>query len=245
MFTGLPDLQFDIAAYQAGDPDPSDTGRGPAETNPYGLAVLPNGDAVFTDAANNDVVRVTTAGVATTIARFGLETVSTDHLPPGEPDPLTPTIDAEAVPTGIAVGNDGAIYVGELQGFPFRPGTSDVWRIAPGAEGVECTIGVVDPGCALYQEDFTAIQDIAVTDHSEKLYVYELAAEGVLAFEAGFDTGDFPAAVLLRVNGEIRHELAQGQLSEPGGVSIDNDGHVYVTDHVFTPFGGRLIRIQH
>jgi hypothetical protein len=26
------------------------------------------------------------------------------------------------VPTSVAIGKDGAIYVGELKGFPFRPG---------------------------------------------------------------------------------------------------------------------------
>ena len=49
-----------------------------------------------------------------------LETISTDHLPPEFG--LPPEITAEAVPTSVAIGKDGAIYVGELKGFPFRPG---------------------------------------------------------------------------------------------------------------------------
>ncbi len=201
VLTGAPDLQFDIAAYQQGDPDPNNQADDPAESNPYGLAVLPNGDAVFTDAANNDVVRVTVQGVATTIARLGPETIATDHLTPEQlefleipPGVLPPTIDAEAVPTGISVGKDGSIYVGELQGFPFRPGSSDVWKIAPGAEGVECTKGVADPGCKLYKSGFTAIQDIAIQDCRchKRLFVYELAADGVLAFEMAGENEETP-----------------------------------------------------
>ena len=67
---------------------------------------------------------------ATTVARFDLEAVETDHLPP-EFGVFPPEITAEAVPTTVTIGPDGAIYVGELKGFPFRPGTSNVWRIDP------------------------------------------------------------------------------------------------------------------
>ena len=66
----------------------------------------------------------------------------------------------------------------------------------------------------------------------------------MLAFEEGFETGVFPPAVLMRVNGTRRVELAAGQLSEPGGVAVSIEGRVYVTDHVFTPDAGRLLRIR-
>ncbi len=69
----------------------------------------------------------------------------------------------------------------------------------------------------------------------------ELAADGVLAFEAGFETGEFPDAVLLELRGSRTRELAAGQLSEPGGITVHSTGNIYVTDGVFT--GGRLVRI--
>ena len=250
---------LDITAYQAGDPDPTDQDQPPfpEESNPYGLVIAWNGDALITDAANNDLIRVSPDGTARTAARFDVEMVKTDHLPDipdfaGLPD----EIPAEAVPTTVALGPDGYIYVGELKGFPFRPGTSNVWRIKPGVENALCSVNTPDPNCTLYSSGFTAIQDIAFHWATGKMYVYELAEAGVLAYEAGFETGQFPPAVLLEVKrrwhdddanrrGEGHHdkgrEIATGQLSQPGGIVVDWNGQIYVTDGMFT--GGRLLRV--
>jgi len=236
---------IDLYAYQAGDPDPvdHDDPPNPTESNPYGLTVMANGDALVADAAGNDIIRVTPDGEASTVARLDLQTVSTDHLP-GFP---APTLEAEAVPTTVTIGPDGAIYVGELKGFPFRPGSSNIWRIEPDADGAWCSVDAPDPtgDCTLYSSGYTAIQDIAFDDRTgNNLYVYELAAAGVLAFEEGLETGDTPPAVLLQVSrrrGEQRVELAAGQLSQPGGVVVAR-GQVYVTDGIFSD--GRLLRID-
>jgi len=90
--------------------------------------------------------------------------------------------------------------------------------------------------------DLTAIQDIAINHKNGAPYVYELAADGVLAFEAGFETGEFPPAVLMKITNNRRSELLAGQVSQPGGVAISGNT-VLVTDRVFTPDGGRLIRV--
>jgi hypothetical protein len=238
-----------IPTYQLTDPDPvdQDVPSDPSESNPYGLAVARNGDALVVDAAGNDLIRFTPEGVGTTMARFDVETTPTDHV--GDPT-LPPTIDAEAVPTTVTVGPDGAIYVGELKGFPFRPGTSHVWRIKRNAVGAWCSVNEKDPtrSCKVYSEGYTAIQDIAFDDRNGDLYVYELAADGVFAFEAALDPtgpGIFPPAVLIRSRWgrfyEHKTELAAGLLSQPGGVSVTR-GNVYVTDGVFT--SGRLLKID-
>ena len=109
-----------IVDYQAGDPDPvdHDDPPDPTDSNPYGLTVMRNGDALVADAGGNDVVRVTPDGEASTVARFDLQSINTDHLPadvPGGPRP--PTFLAESVPTTVTIGPDGASYVGELKGF--------------------------------------------------------------------------------------------------------------------------------
>jgi hypothetical protein len=240
---------LDITAYQAADPDPTDHDNppNPTESNPYGLAALPNGDALLTDAAGNDLIRVTPSRRAWTVARFGLEAVRTDHLPPAQRPPGT-TFLAEAVPTTVTVGRDGYAYVGELKGFPFRPGTSHVWRVDPRAKGATCTPGVRSRQCRVYRSGLTAIQDIAF-DRRGNLFVYELAKDGVLAFEAGLAPGGtFPPAVLLKLRakhgyhgGAGRSELARGRLSQPGGIAV-RGRDVFVTDGVFT--GGRLLRLR-
>lgn len=236
---GTIEVVLDITLYQQSDPDPVDQEGFPEDSNPYGMTVMANGDVLIADAAGNDIIRVTPEGDATTVARLDVQLVSTDHI--GSPE-LPPALLAEAVPTTVTVGPDGYIYVGELKGFPFRPETSNIWRIDPDAEDAWCSVTDPSADCTLHLDGFTAIQDIAVSHHSGRLYVYELAADGVLAFEEGFAAGAFPAAVLLEVhpNGSWK-ELAAGELSEPGGVAVGHDNKVYVTDHVFT--GGRLLRI--
>jgi hypothetical protein len=236
---------LDIPAYQQGDPDPVDQDGIPEESNPYGLAVTRRGDALVADAAGNDLIKVTPDGRATTLARFDLETVRTDHLPPDFPlPPGTTKLTAESVPTSITIGRDGAIYVGELKGFPFRPGSSRIWRIDPRARpGVLCSVNTPRRGCTTAWKGLTAIQDIALGSHG-RLYVYELARDGTLAFEEGLETGVFPPAVLLEIKGRRRTELLAGQLSQPGGVAVGRGGTVFVTDAVFTPDGGRLLSLR-
>jgi hypothetical protein len=61
--------------------------------------------------------------------------------------------------------------------------------------------------------------------------------------ENGNPVGPFPPAVLLKVGpGGKLNELAKGQLSEPGGIVVANNGKVYVTDGVFT--GGRHVHVK-
>lgn len=237
-----------IAAYQATDPDPANTEGEPTESNPYAVAALPTGDALVADAAGNDLLRVTPSGDITTVARFGPELIPTDHV--GDPT-LPPEIPAEAVPTSIAVTHHG-VLIGELKGFPFRPGTSRIWKVDPFGADAECGLddvpsparhGGPSGGCTVVHDGLTAIQDLAYDGWRGKLYVYELAAEGTLAFEEGFATGQFPAAVLLELDRHGRQrELAAGQLSQPGGVEVSAFGTLYATDGMFT--GGRLLRIR-
>ncbi|MGH2794301.1 MAG: ScyD/ScyE family protein [Actinomycetota bacterium] len=239
-FGGAPEAVADIAAYQETDPDPFDQEDNPTESNPYGLLALPDGDALVVDAAGNDLLRVTPDGDITTVARFDVEAVSTDHFPPEAGFP--PTIDAESVPTAATLGHDGFVYVGELKGFPFRPGSSRIWRVDPDEEDALCSINDPDDDCEVAWEGLTAIQDIFFHRQTSTLYVYELAEDGVLAFEAGFETGEFPPAVLLEVKANKTTELAEGQLSQPGGIVVSNRGRVFVTDGIFG--NGRLVLVR-
>jgi NHL repeat len=48
--------------------------------------------------------------------------------------------------------------------------------------------------------------------------------------------------LLLEVRGNARTELVPGELSQPGGVAVGNDGSVFVTDGMFT--NGRLLEVR-
>jgi hypothetical protein len=240
------DEVLDIDAYQASDPDPfdKDDPPNPTETNPNGLAPLRNNDVLLADAAGNDLIRVSPTGDAHTVARWALQQVGTDHL--GDPS-LPPTLPAEAVPTTVAIGPDGWAYVGQLTGFPARPGSSYIWRVNPNAHDALCVVGSPNADCATWKSGFTSIFDIAFNPNNGTLYVYEVAKDSWLAFEAGFENGGhFPPAVLLEVKGTKIRELAAGELSEPGGVAVGKDGSIYVTDGAIGAFftHGRLLKVR-
>jgi hypothetical protein len=232
---------LDIKAYQAGDLDPYNLApQDPAETNPFGLAALRSNDVLLADAAGNDIIRVKPDGTAWTVARFKLRMVRTDKV--GDPS-LPARLPAEAVPTSIAIGRDGYAYVGQLVGFPGRPGSAYVWRVNPNAKDAVCDASRKTRACRTWRGGFTSIMDLAFDPRNGTLYVYQIARRGWLAFEAGFAPGGtFPPAVLLEVrrNGE-RRELVKGKLSQPGGVVVGRGGEIFVTDGMFT--GGRLLRI--
>jgi len=233
---------LDIAAYQKADPDPyNNPVEDPAETNPFGLTALKSNDVLLADAAGNDIIRVKADGTAWTVARFPRRFVKTDKV--GDPS-LPPKLPAEAVPTSVTIGPDGWAYVGQLVGFPGRPGAAYVWRLNPNAKDAVCVAGEPNRWCRTWKGGFTSIMDLAFDPRNGTLYVYELARQGFLAFEEGFQPGGkFPAAVLLQVprHGE-RRELVRGELSQPGGIVVGRGGEVFVTDGMFT--GGRLLRIR-
>ena len=234
---------LDIAAYQAADPDPYNNPlEDPAESNPYGLTAVGRHDVLLADAAGNDIIRVSPNGDAHTVARFKREWVGTSHL--GDPT-LPKKMLAEAVPTSIAIGRDGYAYVGQLVGYPGKPGSAKVWRLNPNAHNAVCSLKKHDDrNCNVWKSGFTSIEDLAFNKKNGKLYVLEIAKDGWLALEEvlASGSGDFPDAVLLEVNGKHRRELVRGQLSQPGGVAVGSDGQVFVTDGMFT--GGRLSRVH-
>jgi hypothetical protein len=233
---------LDIKAYQAADLDPyNDPTQDPAETNPFGLAALTSNDVLLADAAGNDIIRVKPDGTAWTVARFTRRSVKTDKV--GDPT-LPARMLAEAVPTTIAIGRDGWAYVGQLVGFPGRPGSAYIWRLNPNARNAVCDASHRTKTCKPWRTGFTSIMDMAFDPRNGTLYVYQIARKGWLAFEAGFAPGGvFPPAVLLEVrrNGH-RRELVKGKLSQPGGIVVGRGGEIFVTDGMFT--GGRLLRIR-
>ena len=218
----------DIATYQAKDPDPYDQDGVPGESNPYGIATLRDGRVLVTDAANNDLLLVGPRGKIRTVARIPLHVVSTAHLPIPN---LPPELPAEAVPTSVAVGPDGYWYVGELTGFPFTPGASRIWRIAPWADEAICDDDPSD-GCSLFADGFTSVTGLGFGPDGS-LYVVEIVKGGVFNLFSGGD----PTGALIRVKRGHRTELAAGRLTAPGDVAIARNGTVYVTNRSVMPDG--------
>jgi sugar lactone lactonase YvrE len=113
-------FEDDLAGYEAANnPD----GFVP-DSNPYGLAVLASRRLVA-DAGGNALNEVSADGTISTLAVFPNRFVQNPFAAPGV------TIPMQAVPTTVAMGPDGALYVGQLTGFPFPVGGANVYRVAP------------------------------------------------------------------------------------------------------------------
>jgi hypothetical protein len=135
-------------------------------SNPFDVQDLAGGEALVADAGGNDLLLVDKHGKVKLVAVFPEELVSTANAkeivgcPAGPPDicGLPPMIPAEPVTTSVAIGPDGAYYVGELKGFPAPLGESRVWRIEPNARNARCG---QSPLCTVALDGFTSIIDLA------------------------------------------------------------------------------------
>jgi hypothetical protein len=85
----------------------------PPDSNPYGVAVVGDGSKLVADAAANTLLQVDRDGTVHTVAVFPTAPNPLFAPPPGM-SIGGPTV--QAVPTSIAIGPDGAWYVGELRG---------------------------------------------------------------------------------------------------------------------------------
>jgi hypothetical protein len=234
---------FDVAAYQEGDPDPFNVESEPQESNPFGLAALDNGSVLIADAAGNDLIKVWPGtGHARTVARLMPRTVEVpEGLPATDPEgnPLPPAgteVLSEGVATSVSVGPDGYWYVGELRGFPATPGTSQIWRIKPGAVGAVCNPEKPHKGrCARYADGLTSIVDLGAGRRS--VYAVTLSKLSWLGFELGLPGSEIGG--LFRItrwhHKTFVKELVPDQLVLPSGVDV---GKVpYVTGPMFGPGG--------
>ncbi len=226
-----------IQAYVNAHPDTTDQDQPPNQTdsNAYGAASLGEDRVLVTDAANNTLLLVGPRGKVQTVAKFPNEVVSTAHLPM----PLPPRLRAEAVPTSVAIGPDGYWYVGELKGFPFTPGESRIWRIAPWARNAVCNQAHPSGGCALWMDGFTSITGLGFGPDGA-LYVVEIVKHGVFGLFSGTDT----VGALYRVWHGRRTELIPGQLTAPADVAVARNGTIYVTNQSVSIGLGEVLGIR-
>ena len=233
----------DIGAYQKTDPDPYNQEGKKTESNPYGVAALPDGSALVSDAAGNDLLRVYPDGTTETVARLKPRIVLVPEElegQPGVPPPGTP-INAEGVATSITVGADGAYYVGELRGFPATPGTSEIWRIDPDSVDAVCDPDAPDTGsCTRYADGLTSIVDLA-TGPDGSIYALSLCKQSWLQFELGIAD---PTGGLYRVTeaGGKPDLISANKLVLPGGVDVTSEGGIFVAGPVFDE--GAIIRLN-
>jgi len=223
------------------DPDtpaPEGYTAGP-QSNPYHLTTDGGRTALVADAAGNALLAGGVGGGLDWVAVFAPPTADgsasadpADWLVLFElPDE---TCYVQPVPTSVAVGPDGAYYVGELTGaITASSGVSDirglarVWRIEPGARNVRCP----SDQCELALSGLTSVIDLAFGPDGA-LHVVEYDEAGWL----GLFTGSLEGGTVSRceVGGAPDASAAcspvAGGLFLPSAITFDKRGGLWLLE---------------
>jgi len=163
-------------------------------SNPVDFALAADGTLYIVDASGNSLLTWTEAGGLTLFAAW-----------PSSEDGNVP----QAVPTSVAVGPDGDVYVGFLSGYPYLTRAARIERYTSDGTLKET------------YEDLTYVTDILVTTEGT-LYAVELAGGyGDVGFTA--DSG----RVVKIVDGQIG--VVRDGLNYPYGLAEDGEGNLFVT----------------
>jgi len=220
----------------------------PPDSNPFDLVRLDGRVFLVADAAANDLLRVDESGAVDWVAVLTPRLASTDNVKrlfgcSAEPLPppcvgLPEAIPAQPVATSVAVGPDGAYYVGELTGFPAEPGIARVWRIEPGSLHVVCP----GAGCTLFADGFTSIMDL------------EFGPDGTL-YVVEFDGGTWFAVNVMSAGGPLAPveggrvkacdaggvcQLLVDGLDLPTAITLDRDGRIWIAENETIPGAGSV-----
>ena len=202
-----------IARFDAAHPQTEATlGGVPGEiaydSDPFDVVAYKTG-YVVADAGSNSIVFVSKTGQVSLIARF--PTVP-EQVPAGVFGPAPVPLNAQAVPTSVAVGPDGALYVGILRGVPSLPGTADIYRVVPGRAPT------------LWASGLTTVTGIAFDAH-KRLLASEYSSGGLLA------PASVPGAIVrISRNGKQVTKLPVTGLLQPTGIAVAADGAIYVSN---------------
>lgn len=179
------------------------------DSDPYDVVSYRGGYALV-DAAANDLLYLNKHDRLSILARFPTEA---ETAPARVLGPTPVPVNAQAVPTSVAVGPDGALYVGILRGVPSLPGTAQIYRVMPGRTPT------------VWAKGLTAVTAIAF-DGKGRLLATELSTGGLLS------PPTVPGALVrTSANGKHVSVLPVSGLFDPTGVAVGRDGAVYVSNY--------------
>ena len=231
---------FDFAKYEiVNNPDGGDL-----VTNPYDLAI--SGDTAYVvDGGGNATYSIKLDGseaIATALPLNIITNPQLPELPPGaelppglinflEPDENgNPRISIQSVPTGGAVGPDGALYVGEYSGFPYPQDEARIFRI--GEDGVP----------TVFAEGFNAITELTF-DKEGNLLVLQFTDTSQITSQ---DISSLPGSLIqLAADGTRTTLVGAGEgLESADGLTIGPDNQIYVTNRGVGPGNGSVVRVN-
>ena len=187
------------------------------EAHPYGLAAGPDGLLWVADAGANALYTVDpTSGEVTLVTVF-------DGIPGPLPNPFRgDAMEMDPVPTGVAFGEDGTVYVSLLSGFPFPPGAAKVVAVGPDGEVSDYATGLTMP------------TDLRMGPDGN-LYAVQI---GIFTEQGPI----FNSGSVVRIMEGDASEVVLSGLSFPTSLDFDADGNAYVTiNGVGAPGSGAVV----
>lgn len=141
---------------------------------------------------------------------------------------------SDSVPTCVARGPDGALYVGELLGGFYTPGHARIWRVVPGHAP------------RVWARGLTTVQGCGFGNDGA-FYATEFQTGGLIA--------ENPAGDVVRIDRHgHRAHLGTGKLFFPSGFAAGSGGAIYVSNCSIAPAtgmgpqlcrnGGQVVRIR-
>jgi hypothetical protein len=196
--------------------------------NPFALVVDADGNVYVNDAGANVTLKVTPDGTITTFALY--PTI------PVPPEIFGVPFDTQPVPTGIAIGPDGAIYTSQLTGGPFLPGAASVFRL----QDLNNDGDALDDGeMTVVATDLTTVTSIAFGSDGS-LYATEF--RGFLTAGEGDEAGPPPSdGDVVRWTGSEWEPIVTG-LMMPTSVVAAPNGDLFVLTIDGTIFKASIAR---
>lgn len=207
----------DLNAYEvANNPD----GFG-IEADPYGLALGTDGLIYIADAAANVLYSVNPADASVKVVAVF------DGIPlPNIPETTNPdrkgAHEADPVPTGVSIAEDGHIFVGLLTGFPFLDGTAKVMHVTQAGKVTDAVTGL------------TMVTDVELGS-DDSIYASEFGSFSLTSTPPGF--AENSGKVVRNMDNGTTLVLADG-LNQANGITLNADeSEVYVVVNSDSPAG--------
>ncbi len=210
-----------VANYEyANDPDhrPNPDGTLTPESNPYGVTSI-GADVYVADAGAHTILKVAPGGAVSVVGVIPPQYVNQAAFPGGP----VPALE-DSVPTGITPAPYGkGILVADYTGFPYVPGTANIWQVQAGQAP------------KVFASGFTNLIGLSPAPDGG-VYALEMTSNGAQSADPG---------------GSVIHVSPQGQqtvvacqgLIQPTGIATSPGGDVYVSNYGITAGYGQVVKV--